>query len=248
MDTIYPYNCPTCQKKYKRHFYFSRHKLVCHPSSLTEECSLVNSPLTQDMLAKPSQVMQVLEHLLASNNSLKQEINELKQQGRIQKQSIDILSWLNKTFKSSLDFKIYSDQIKIVRKDLENVFTDNLMECLKKIFIKHFEQNECPYKAFDQKEKTIYVFTRQSDWKILTMTDFAQFINIISQGLIAEFNVWQDENYHRIFADSFSEIYLRNTKKINSINLNTSRSLNMLYKILYNHLKVPLNVIEYEIT
>jgi hypothetical protein len=91
------------------------------------------------------------------------------------------------------------------------------------------------------------VFTSSQGWKILSINDFSEFINVISQGLLDEFKDWQDENYQRIFADSFSEVYLTNVKKINSMNLNTNRSQNMLYKTLYHHLKVPLNVIEYEI-
>jgi len=248
MQSVYPYNCPNCQKKYKRHIYFSRHKLACCPNSLTEESSQEVSSLTQDMLSQPSQVMQVLEHLVASNNSLKQEINELKKQSRTQRQPINLISWLTKSFTPDQDFKIYTTNTKITRKDLENVFANNLIEGLTEIFTRQLDLiDNSPYKAFEKKANIIYVFSRSSGWKILSISDFAQFITTISQGLMNEFKDWQDENYHQIFTDSFSEVYLTNTKKINSMNLNTSRSLNMLYKILYNHLKVPLNIIEYEI-
>ena len=148
-----------------------------------------------------------------------------------------------------IDFKTYNTQINITRKHLEHIFASNLIESLKEIFIKQFDiNNRCPYKAFEQKENTIYVFCQLNEWKILSIDDFAQLISLISQGFINEFKCWQDENYDQIFTDGFSEIYLINAKKINSMNLNTSKSLNMLYKLLYNHLKVPLNIIEYEIT
>jgi len=247
MQSVYPYNCPNCQKKYKRYIYFSRHKLACCPASLTEESCQGPPPITTDMLSQPSKVMQVLEHLVASNNSLKQEITELKKQGRTQRQ-IDLISWLNKNFTPDQDFKIYASAVSITRKDLENIFANNLIESLKEIFIRHFELTDnCPYKAFETKANTIYVFTGSNGWKILSLSDFGEFINVISQHLMNEFNAWQDENYHKIFTDAFSEVYLKNVKKINSMNLSANRPLNMLYKTLYSHLKVPLNIVEYEI-
>jgi cell division protein FtsB len=247
LSAEYPYNCPNCQKKYKRHIYFSRHKLACCPALLTEERCDVLTPVTPDMLSQPSKVMQILEYLVASNNSLKQEITDLKKQDRT-KQQLDIISWLNKNFTPDQDFKTYAATIIITRKDLENIFANNLIEGLKEIFIRHFKlKDNCPYRAFEKKANTLYVFTSSQGWKILSINDFSEFINVISQGLLDEFKDWQDENYQRIFADSFSEVYLTNVKKINSMNLNTNRSQNMLYKTLYHHLKVPLNVIEYEI-
>jgi hypothetical protein len=249
MISVYPYNCPNCQKKYKSHAYFSRHKLTCCPSSISEKSTQDHTIMSSDLLTRPSQVMQILDQLIISNNTLKQEIIELKKQNRQKKQKIDIISWLNKNFKLYIDFKIFNDQTIITRENLEYVFSSNLIESLNAIFIKQFDLNKpCPYKAFEQKENTIYVFTELSGWKILAINDFAQLISIISQGLMDVFKEWQDENYDRIFTDGFSEIYLINIKKLNSINLNTSKSLNMLYKLLYNHLKVPLNIIEYEIT
>jgi len=250
MLSDYPYNCPTCQKKYKRYIYFSRHKLACCPTSISSEKYPQDQQImSSDLLTRPSQVMQILDHLIISNNTLKLEIAELKKQNQQKKQKIDIISWLNKNFQPENDFKTYNTHTKITRKHLENVFASNLIESIKEIFIKQFDiVNLCPYKAFEQKENSIYVFTELNKWKILSISDFAEFIRLISQGLMNEFKCWQDENYDRIFTDEFSEIYLINTKKINSMNLNTSKSLNMLYKVLYNHLKVPLNLIEYEIT
>jgi hypothetical protein len=246
MQSDYPYNCPNCQKKYKRYIYFSRHKLACCPVKLTE--CIDPAPISIDMLSQPSQVMQLLTQLVASNNSLKEEVNELKKQNRSQRQSIDMLSWLNKNFTPDQDFKTYTDNIQINRKDLENVFANNLTDCIKELFIRQFELiDNSPCKAFETKANTIYVFSGSNGWKILSLSDFALFINIISQGLMAEFKDWQDENYQRLFSDRFSEVYLTNIKKITSMNLNTNSSINMFYKILYTHLKVPLNVIEYEI-
>jgi len=248
MQSVYPYNCPNCQKKYKRYIYFSRHKLACCPALLTEERCDVLTPVTPDMLSQPSKVMQILEHLVASNNSLKQEITELKKQSRIQRQTIDLISWLNKNFTPDQDFETYATTITITRKDLENIFNNNLIESLKVIFIRHFESKDnCPYKAFETKANTIYVFTGSNGWKILSLSDFGEFINVISQCLMNEFKDWQDENYQRIFTDAFSEVYLKNVKKINSMNLSANRSLNMLYKTLYSHLKVSLNIVGYEI-
>ena len=246
MQSEYPYNCPNCKKKYKRHIYFSRHKLVCCPDSLTE--CVTPAPISLDMLSQPSKVMQVLEYLVASNNTLKHEIMELKKQSQIQRQSIDLLSWLNKNFTPDQDFKTYTASTKIARKDLENVFSTNLIGGVKEILNRHFDlEDNCPYKAFEKKVNTIYVFNDSNAWKILSLSDFAKFINRISQDLMQEFIRWQDENADRLLTEGFSEIYLTNIKKINSINLNTDRSLNMLYKILYNQLKVPLNIVEYEI-
>jgi hypothetical protein len=245
MQSDYPYNCPNCQKKYKRHIYFSRHKLACCPASLTE--CIDPPPVSLDMLSQPSQVMQVLEHLVASNNSLRRELMELKTQSRAQNKAIDLISWLNKSFTPDQEFKSYMDT-KITRKDLEMVFENNLIDAIKKLFIRQFKQvDKSPYKAFEKKVNIIYVFTGSDGWKILSLSDFAPFIKLISHGFAEEFQKWQDENYERLFSESFSETYLTNIKKINKINLNTNQSLNMLYKILYNHLKVPLDIIEYEI-
>ena len=157
------------------------------------------------------------------------------------------LSWLNKNFIPDQDFKTYIANTKITRKDLETVFATSLIDSLKEIFNRQFGLENCPYKAFEKKVNMIYVFDESNAWKVLSLSDFAPFINMISQGLISEFQSWQDENYERIFSESFSEVYLTNIKKVNKTNLNTSRSLNMLYKMLYNHLKVPLNIVEYEI-
>lgn len=246
MLSDYPYNCPNCKKKYKRFSYFSRHKLTCCPASLTE--CIEPAPLSLDMLSQPSKVMQVLEQLVISNNNLRQELTELKTQHRTQNKTIDLISWLNKTFIPDQDFKVYIADIQITRRDLENVFTDNLIDAVKDIFIRQFNLlDKSPYKAFEKKANTIYVFTGSDGWKILSLTDFAQFIKVISQGFTEEFQKWQNENMHQLYTESFSDMYLTNVKKINKINLNTEQSLNKLYKLLYNHLQVRLNIVEYEI-
>ena len=78
------------------------------------------------------------------------------------------------------------------------------------------------------------------------MKNFNSIISTISKSILSEFLKWKNENEYKLYSEEFSEIYLKNTKKvIGDIPIDKQR--NKIHRNLYKSLKMNLqNTIEYE--
>ena len=251
MYSIKPYKCEKCNRKYQRYYYYTRHTMTCSLDISDNIKSIKESTLTIDTLNTPSQIMQTITHLLAESNELKQELNELKRMQYKERQKIKIIDWLNRLYKPTINYKAIQKSIDINENTLEAIFTTNLLNVIIEILLKNIhkgEDKEYCFKAFDQKPNKIYVFTEEESWKLLTETEFGLILSMISKKILDEFAKWQDKYSSDLYIDSFSDIYLVNIKKINSINLHLPKTQLLVYKQLYNKLKQKLELIEYEIS
>lgn len=247
MDIINAYSCPTCNKCYKRYSFFLRHKLVCNSEYISKTNNL------PDSIKYPSEIQQTLNYLMCSNNLMREQLkkiqSEKKQEKKLEKKKINLLHWLNKNYYANFDYLTYIKDIELDKKYLNLLKENNVYTVIKDIFNNYFtkeRENNC-FKAFTIKTNKIYVFLDSKNWKELTYDDMKNIISKVSNEFLSLLNEWQEENKEKIFNDTISSDYLKLLKKINSININNSTFVNKIYNILYNHLKISIQIIEYEL-
>jgi hypothetical protein len=243
MDTIAPYRCPNCNKSYKRYSFFSRHVILCNSSYISKNNNL------PDNIKYPSQIQQTLDYLISSNNELREQLKKIQSEKQIEKRKIDILSLLNKNYHPEIDYNSFIQNLKVNIKYLYSLQENNIKIVIKEIFNNYFSderENFC-FKAFTIKTNKIYVFTESKIWKELTYDNMKLIISKISLEFLSLLKSWQDENEKKLSCDNISNIYLKLLKKVNTINLNNISFVKNIYNLLYDHLKITYQIIEYEI-
>ena len=245
--------CPNCSKKYIRESSYEKHKLLCYnitnKSYIKNETIIdVSENVTIASCKSPSLLMQTLEELVKSNNILKTEIAQLKKESQTKKQKIPIIDILNKNYKSTEDYIDYFD-ITVYRRDLENIFTYDLVFGIEKIIENKIDltNENCPIVAFNQKENKIYGYTDKDKWSIISKEAFNNIVSKIIKNIMNEFKKWQDENNDKLYTEDFSMIYLKNVKKVMGGNISQDKLSKKIYNNIFKLLKKPLSSIEYEI-
>jgi len=207
---------------------------------------------------------QISIELIKSNNKLRKDVKELKRWVQIKKRKIIVIDWLNENMKPNQDYNNFITDIIINRNHLEYIFKTNYVDGIQEIiqnYISNYEEKNIPFKSFDQKDDTIYVYHNKENidatkdtsvndkgkWELLSPTVFNSMISIISKGILTEFKKWQDENEHQLYTEDFSVIYIQNVKKVMGGDVPLEKLRNKIHKNLYKHLKLNLqNTIQYE--
>ena len=196
------------------------------------------------------QLTQIVTELIKSNNKLRNEVAELKRWVQVKKRKIVIVDWLNENYQINENYKEFVNNIVVTSNLLEIIFQTNLIEGIQRIFEEYMskmEDQKIPFKSFDQKSNTIYVYNEESKWQVLTSEDFNNIVSILSKKILVEFKIWQDKNQHQLYTDDFSVIYIQNTKKIIGGDIPLEKLRRQIHRNLYKYLKLNLqNTIEYE--
>lgn len=260
------FKCKKCDKKYYREGSYKKHMLLCsggnHDTPLLD--SIVNIGLDNRLLKTDGALVghplqSIVIELVKSNSKLRKDIEELKRWTQTKKKKINILEWLNenseKQISTILNYKEYISNLIITRKELEIVFNSDLINGTQTILETYIETTQSeetqsetiPFKSFDQKNNTIYVFTENGKWELLSWEDFNKMIFKISKKLLTEFGKWKEENEHQLYTDEFSSIFIQNTKKVIGGDMPLEKLQNKIHLNLYKYLKKNLqNIIEYE--
>tara|TARA_A100001388_G_C28767594_1_gene501719 strand:+ start:972 stop:1700 length:729 start_codon:yes stop_codon:yes gene_type:complete len=196
------------------------------------------------------QLTQIVTELIKSNNKLRSEVAELKRWVQVKKRKIVIVDWLNENYQINENYKEFVNKIVVTSNLLEIIFQTNLIEGIQRIFEEYMskmEDQKIPFKSFDQKSNTIYVYNEESKWEVLSSEDFNNIVSILSKKILVEFKIWQDKNQHQLYTDDFSVIYIQNTKKIIGGDIPLEKLRRQIHINLYKYLKMNLqNTIEYE--
>ena len=193
---------------------------------------------------------EIVIELIKTNNKLRSDVKELKRWVQVKKKKIVVIDWLNENLKPNIDYKKFISELIITRKHLEYIFKTNYVEGIQEILQNHisnYEENNIPFKSFDQKDNTVYVYNTNQKWELLSPTDFNTVISTISKGILAEFKKWQDENEHQLYTEDFSVTYIQNVKKVMGGDIPIEKLRNKIHKNLYKLLKLNLqSTIQYE--
>jgi hypothetical protein len=219
----------------------------------------INEQKVEDIFKKRSSddFEKIIIELIKSNNQLKKDVKELKKWAQVKKKKINILEWLNndcvkpEEYYPKKNYKEFISNIEITRKDLEEIFGSDLIGGIQEIlenYIKEISKKmPVPLKSFNQKDNTIYVYTENTKWELLSHDDFNKLIFPITKKILKEFSNWKEENEDKLYTDDFSMVVIQNTKKVIGGDISLEKQQSKIYKNLYKYLKKDLqNTIEYE--
>ena len=192
----------------------------------------------------------IVMELVKSNQKLRKDVEELKRWVQTKKKKIIIVDWLNINCKPTENYKEFISKLCIARPQLEIVFNSNIIDGIQEIlqdFMNSPDTENIPFKSFDQKDNTIYVYNEESKWEHLSSTEFNNIISSITKNILSEFKNWQDENGHQLYTEDFSVLYIQNVKKVMGGDISIDKQRNKIHRNLYKYLKMNLqNTIEYE--
>ncbi len=236
------YVCKNCNKEYKRHGFYAKHIVQCQPVKFT-----LNKPVNIDSIKTPSQCQQTLEYLLSHVDELQHKMREMENERRIEKKKVDILSWLNEKYNPETNYSDYISSLDLDIKYLESLQENNLLTVIDEIFNNCFKKtdNNICLKAFTVKVNKIYVYT-ENNWKELSNSDLKDLMSKILKIFRELLQNWYEKNT-ALIKDNLSDKYLKLVKQVNNININNPNFINKIYKQLYDILKVPIKIIEYEL-
>ena len=243
MDLITHYSCPNCKKCYQRYSFFSRHILTCNYSTISKTNTLPNT------VKHPSLIQQQLDYLISSNMELRELVKKMQSEKLLEKRKIDILTWLNKNYTPEIDYIKFIETIELDNNYLNQLENNSVKIVIKQIFDNLFpiERENFSFKAFTIKINKIYVFKDSDGWKELTYDNIKQIISKISLQFLMLLKLWQEENRNKLSQNDISNTYLNLIKKINKININNNQFCNSIYRLLYEHLKIKSQIIEYQL-
>jgi len=226
--------CKNCDKKYLRESALDKHKILCIKDNI-DNISL----------------REIVLELVKQNNKLNKDIDELKKWVKTKKKKIVIVDWLNENCKPDITFKTFIETINIGRNELDIIFESNIITGIETIIKNSIERLNrenrlIPLKSFNQKDNMIYIFNGET-WELLVNTEFDCIISKLYKMILTEFTNWQTINETKIYSDDFSDIYLKNVKKILGGNNSIEQQKSKIHRNLYKILKMDLqNIIEYE--
>ena len=126
--------------------------------------------------------------------------------------------------------------------DFGRILNISIINLIMDIIKNNIEDKNIPLCSFDQKLKTIFIYTEKS-WRIVEKGEFYRFIDNIIRKLTNQLNYWIQRN--EIELQNNEEQFHLYTKKIYAIDTEeVSRRIHLKF---YNHIKYNLrNIIEYE--
>ena len=246
------YCCKYCNKIYKRQNAFNNHLAKCKLNNNIKIVSSTNNNYkTQyNKIISNETIFNMLLELNNKYEKLQKDYDELKKHSNIIKNKISILDYLNNNYSNfEYDFVDFTKSISIGLEELELIFKNDyingIIEIINNILIRN---NNIPLKAFNQKENCLYFYSKENKyWKILENDDFNKFIKYFSKNLLNIFAKWKLVTELKLSNEEFSEIYIKNMKKVIGGNFEKKNINQILHNKIYKLIKVDLKkIVTYE--
>ena len=262
--------CNFCSKKFTRKIYYDRHILICELLSKSQKERKLEVEECEDT-PTVHKLYEIIMEMSVKYKKLEEKVEELSKYVDSKKKKINVINWLNTTYKNCEVFDKWIHKIKVERKHLELIFSHDFIYGSLQIikdFVSTIDEEHMPIRSYDQKDNVLYVFDKVTDecadanananantdtdsttWREIKQLQFDKMMDFISKQILHEFVLWQNENKHRMEDDNYAMIYMTNVKKINGGNNSTTEQLyKKIHRELYKSLKYNLkNVIQYEI-
>jgi len=234
--------CPYCHKKFGRISSLQNHSAFC---AIQHQGRYAASNSEQELdIAPIRDIYIVVQKLVMDNEKLKARIIELEKTSIREKKRMCLIDWLNTNKTPDNTFSQWVNKIKVTKNDFEYALTSNCINSIMEIISKNITDDTIPVCGFDQKLKTLFIYTNKS-WRIIENEEFYRFIDSIIRKLGKQFNNWMKKNEKEIRKND-EKLHLY-TKKLYA--MDTEEIAKRLYLKLYNHIKYNLkNIIEYEFT
>jgi len=234
--------CPYCSKAYGRISALQNHSAFCaiqyqgkYAAKSSEE--ELDIPPIRDMYI-------VLQKLVMDNEKLHKKISQLEKITSREKKKMCLIDWLNTHKLPNIDFAEWVKNIEVTQSDFNRILNNNIINIIMDIIRKNVDERLIPICSFDQKLKTIFIYTKK-EWRIVEKEEFYRFIDNIIRKLTGQLNHWIQRNELQL--QNNEEQFHMYTKKIYTID--TDEVSRRIHLRLYNQIKYNLrNIVEYEFT
>jgi len=235
-------NCPYCSKAFGRISALQNHSAFC---AIRHQGKYAAKNSTDELDIPPLRDMYiVLQKLVLENEKLHKKITELEKLTNKEKKRVSLVDWLDVNKTPTIDFVDWVKNIAVTQCDFHRILTVNIVNLIMDIIKNNLETKDIPICSFDQKLKTIFIYTQKS-WRIVEKGEFYRFIDNIIRKLTSQLNQWMQRIELQLQTNE--EKFHMYTKKIYSID--TEEVARRIHLRLYNHLKYNLrNIVEYEFT
>ena len=235
-------NCPYCSKAFGRISALQNHSAFC---AIRHQGKYAAKNSTDELDIPPLRDMYiVLQKLVLENEKLHKKITELEKLTNKEKKRVSLVDWLDVNKTPTIDFVDWVKNISVTQCDFHRILTVNIVHLIMDIIKNNLETKDIPICSFDQKLKTIFIYTQKS-WRIVEKGEFYRFIDNIIRKLTSQLNQWMQRIELQLQTNE--EKFHMYTKKIYSID--TEEVARRIHLRLYNHLKYNLrNIVEYEFT
>ena len=235
-------NCPYCSKAFGRISALQNHSAFC---AIRHQGKYAAKNSTDELDIPPLRDMYiVLQKLVLENEKLHKKITQLEKLTNKEKKRVSLVDWLDVNKTPTIDFVDWVKNITVTQCDFHRILTVNIVNLIMDIIKNNLETKDIPICSFDQKLKTIFIYTQKS-WRIVEKGEFYRFIDNIIRKLTSQLNQWMQRIELQLQTNE--EKFHMYTKKIYSID--TEEVARRIHLRLYNHLKYNLrNIVEYEFT
>ncbi|MHA2341513.1 MAG: hypothetical protein ACXADW_06530 [Candidatus Hodarchaeales archaeon] len=235
-------NCPYCSKAFGRISALQNHSAFC---AIRHQGKYAAKNSTDELDIPPLRDMYiVLQKLVLENEKLYKKITQLEKLTNKEKKRVSLMDWLDTNKTPTIDFVDWVKNITVTQCDFHRILTVNIVHLIMDIIKNNLETKDIPICSFDQKLKTIFIYTQKS-WRIVEKGEFYRFIDNIIRKLTSQLNQWMQRIELQLQTNE--EKFHMYTKKIYSID--TEEVARRIHLRLYNHLKYNLrNIVEYEFT
>lgn len=235
-------NCPYCSKAFGRISALQNHSAFC---AIRHQGKYAAKNSTDELDIPPLRDMYiVLQKLVLENEKLHKKITQLEKLTNKEKKRVSLVDWLDVNKTPTIDFVDWVKNIAVTQCDFHRILTVNIVNLIMDIIKNNLETKDIPICSFDQKLKTIFIYTQKS-WRIVEKGEFYRFIDNIIRKLTSQLNQWMQRIELQLQTNE--EKFHMYTKKIYSID--TEEVARRIHLRLYNHLKYNLrNIVEYEFT
>tara|TARA_B100002051_G_scaffold203963_1_gene194221 strand:- start:2526 stop:3242 length:717 start_codon:yes stop_codon:yes gene_type:complete len=235
-------NCPYCSKAFGRISALQNHSAFC---AIRHQGKYAAKNSTDELDIPPLRDMYiVLQKLVLENEKLHKKITQLEKLTNKEKKRVSLVDWLDANKTPTIDFVDWVKNISVTQCDFHRILTVNIVNLIMDIIKNNLETKDIPICSFDQKLKTIFIYTQKS-WRIVEKGEFYRFIDNIIRKLTSQLNQWMQRIELQLQTNE--EKFHMYTKKIYSID--TEEVARRIHLRLYNHLKYNLrNIVEYEFT
>ena len=223
-------NCPYCSKAFGRISALQNHSAFC---AIRHQGKYAAKNSTDELDIPPLRDMYiVLQKLVLENEKLHKKITQLEKLTNKEKKRVSLVDWLNAKKKPTIDFVDWVKNIAVTQCDFHRILTVNIVNVIMDIIKNNLETKDIPICSFDQKLKTIFIYTQKS-WRIVEKGEFYRFIDNIIRKLTSQLNQWMQRIELQLQTNE--EKFHMYTKKIYSID--TEEVARRIHLRLYNHIK-----------
>lgn len=250
MEVLTTYNCPNCNRNYKRKIYYNRHIAAC---SLLWQSKHERADDIEKYNDTPSvrTLYEMMMSLARRNEELDRKVDALMKWTAIRKKKLHVVEWLDHNYGDIQTFDDRVRDIHVTVDDLELVWKYDHIEGITHILRKWFpleEEDRLPIRAFDQKDNTFFIKTTDG-WVAMSVDILEQQVGRVCKELMKHFVGWQENNRHRMERDDYATEYTTKLQKVIGGNFTRELCNIRIRRNLYKYLKTNLkDVVQFEFT